>query len=327
MKQPKGGAGTDLLFFIFFLVVLGIVWALTGGPDRAISRSGPFLNPPFPLGNETGYSLTDFGIPGVTIPESSESNLTDRDRDAENSLDSIIKRIRSGFGEINESTSPYANDVSLSIGRARDTDPEGEYVTIKIGKNISDRLVVSSWRLDSTVSTLGVTLGNAAYLPYSGQVNVESPVAVSPGSTIYVVTGRSPIGTSFRTNVCTGYFAQFQAFEPDLEEACPAPEDVLADTITASFVPSEACISFVENIPRCRSTLSEIPQNIGGQCRNFILEDLTYSACVAAYKNETNFYDNEWRIYLDRDQELWKNTRERIRLLDENGLVIDSVDY
>jgi len=37
-------AGRDFLLFIFFLVVLGIAWFLTGGPSRTISHSGWFLN-------------------------------------------------------------------------------------------------------------------------------------------------------------------------------------------------------------------------------------------------------------------------------------------
>ncbi len=326
MKHPRGAAGADLLFFIFFLVVLGIVWGLTGGPERAISRSGPFLNPPFPLGDESGYG-SNFNVPGVDIPRPTENNLTDRDRDAENSLQNIIKRIRGGFGEIKETASPYASSVTLSVGRAKDADASEEYVIIKTSKELKDQILISNWRIESSVTTLGATLGGAAYLPYSGQVNVEAPMSIPAGTTVYVTTGRSPIGTSFRTNLCTGYFGQFQTFEPELREECPAPEDVLADRVSAGFVPNDTCINFVEDIPRCTLTLSEIPVEISGQCRDFILEELTYNACVDQQKDTSNFYKNEWRVFLDRDQELWKQTNERIRLLDENGLVIGVVSY
>ena len=67
MKNMRGAAGGDLLLFIFFLIILGIVWGLTGGPGRSISLEGPFLNPPFPLGDGSAYN-----VPFVSIPSSSE---------------------------------------------------------------------------------------------------------------------------------------------------------------------------------------------------------------------------------------------------------------
>ncbi len=329
MKQPRGAAGSDLFFFIFFLIVLGVIWTLTGGPDRAISRSGPFLSPPFPLGSETGYSVGNFEIPGVTIPSSSNtgSGISDREDDSRNALQNLISRIRAGFGELNEEASPYANSVSLSSGRAKASDPNDEYVVITFARDLPERVVVANWKLESTVSFSGVPLPGAAYLPFSGAVNTESTIAATSGTKLYVSSGRSPIGASFRVNTCTGYFEQFQDYEPKIPQTCPAPEDELADRVSSGFVPNDTCIDFVEDIERCTLTVTEIPPGVGGQCQEFILETLSYSGCVAAHKDNVGFYKDEWRLFLNRDQELWKNSRERIRLLDENGLVIDAVSY
>lgn len=321
MKQPRGAAGADLLFFIFFLVVLGIVWALTGGPDRAISRSGPFLNPPFPLGNGSAYTVPGIEVPSVSSPERSTR------RTVRNALDNVLTRIRSNFGAIQEGRSPHAGSVSLSVGRARETDPHREYVVLKTNKSLTGNVSISNWRIESSETLAGTELGNAAYLPYSGEVNTELPVTVPSGTTLYIVSGRSPIGASFRTNTCTGYFAQFQEFEPDLKEECPLPENELSHNTQAGFVPNGACLDFIEDIDRCTLTLTQIPPQVGGACQRFILEELTYSGCVTAHKDEPDFYKKEWRLYLDRDQELWQSSRERIRLLDENGLVIDVVSY
>lgn len=328
MKQPRGAAGNDLFFFIFFLIVLGIIWTLTGGPDRAISRSGPFLSPPFPLGSETGYSVGNFEIPGVTIPsaQNSGSGISDREDDSRNALQNLLSRIRLGFGELNEEASPYAGSVSLSAGRAKASDADKEYVIISFARD-ADRTVLANWKLESTVSYVHVPLPGAAYLPSSGSVNTESTIAADPGTKLYVASGRSPIGSSFRVNTCTGYFEQFQDFEPSLPQTCPAPEDELADRVSSGFVPNDTCIDFVEDIDRCTLTLTEIPPGVGGQCQSFILETLSYSGCIAAHKDTPGFYKDEWRLFLNRDQELWRNSRERIRLLDENDKVIDAVSF
>lgn len=327
MKHARGAAGGDLILFIFFLIVLGIVWALTGGPDRSISRQGPFLNPPFPLGDGSAYS-----VPGVAIPEINSggdfdySNGSPETRD-NTTLADLISRIRGG-SRSSEANSPYADLVELSTGQIRSTDPSSEYVVLKTNRDVAGRLTISDWRIESTVSLTGVTLGSASYLPFSGQINSESPVAVGPNTTIYIVTGRSPIGASFRSNRCTGYFEQFQDFSPSLQEECPFPEDELHSAVSrGDFVPNDSCIDFVDSIRRCQLTVSNIPTSVGNLCQSFILADLTYNGCVNLHKAEATFYKDEWRIYLDRDQELWKEKNDRIRLLDENGLVIDVLSY
>lgn len=320
MHYPRGAAGTDLLFFILFIIALGVVWALTGGPERSISREGPFLTPPFPLGSESGYFL-----PSVPIPSHEATEKRSEGEAFSDILTSLRARLSGGT---EEKRSPYADAVSLSISNARTSEAAEEYVTIKTSKS-AGTLTISGWRLESSITTLGATLGPAAYLPYSGRVNTELPVALGPNSTVYITTGRSPIGTSFRTNLCTGYFSQFQSFEPRLKAECPAPENELSAILAtdSGLIPNETCIDFVSGIRECTLTTTPIPGAVGSQCSDFVLETLSYAGCVDLHKNDPGFYKNEWRIYLDRDQELWGNTHERIRLLDENGSVIDAVSY
>lgn len=326
MKQPRGAAGSDLILFIFFLIVLGIVWALTGGPDRSISREGPFLNPPFPLGDGSAYS-----VPGVNIPAVDENRGTRRGEqvrdDEQNTFTNIIARIRGTIGVSPNETSPYAGAIELSRGDTRSNDPANEYVTLKTSRDLEGRITISDWRIESAITLAGTVIGDATGLPFSGRVNTESPVSIGPDTTVYVITGRSPIGTSFRTNICTGYFEQFQDFSPRLDRECPLPTDELTTSIHADFIPNDECIDYVEDIDQCELILTSVPVQVGSACQNFIFEALTYNGCVEAHRNDANFYNTEWYIYLDRDQELWKSSREQIHLLDENGLVVDVLTY
>lgn len=324
MKQPRGAAGTDFILFILFLIVLGVVWAVTGGPARDISREGPFLNAPSPLGDGNAY-----GVPSVNTPEFDNKYRGDTGSGNSSFFTDIISRVRSGVDTTDgEEKSPYAEYVSLSISSARNSDPSQEYVTIKTSRSLSDRITISDWRLESSVTLAGSALGSASYLPFSGQVNTESPVAIGPNTTVYVTTGRAPIGVSFRTNTCTGYFEQFQDFQPRLKLECPFPEDEFVAALERdAFIPNAACIDYVDDLNRCIFNINNVPQGIGGACQNFALNDLTYNGCVSLHKNDAEFYKSEWRMYLDRDQELWRSKNERIRLLDENGKVIDVISY
>ncbi len=74
-------------------------------------------------------------------------------------------------------------------------------------------------------------------------------------------------------------------------------------------------------------------------CFSFIDNYLTYNGCVASHQYDTNFWGNTWRIFLNRPDithghtntrdygELWKQTREGIKLLDQNGLTVDEYIY
>ena len=321
MKQPRGTAGGDFFFFLFFIIVLGVVWAMTGGPGRDISRAGPFLNPPFPFGEGTAYT-----VPGVSIPKSADKPKGGSGGGGSGTIDDIVTSIKTVFGTITEEKSLYAGSVTLTAGRAKATSAGDEYVILKTSKT-TGQMNISDWRLESTATGVGAMLGDAVYLPFAGQANEELSVAVGPGTTMYIGTGLSPLGVSFRVNICSGYFETTEDYSPKLKNDCPAPEDELEGPLGAGFVPTDACSDFVARINQCEVTLTGVPIKVGSACEEFIYEDLTYNGCVAAHKSEPDFYKNEWYIYLDRSQELWKSKSERIRLVDESGKVITSVSY
>lgn len=313
MKTPRGAAGGDLLLFIAFIVALGVVWVATGGPERAISRSGPFLgNSPF-------------------SEESNESIPTVDQRGGTSTDGSVITEISSRLLDLREGEerSPYAEHVSLSISTARKEDPNEEYLTLKTSRTLNGTLTISDWRLESSASNTNITIGPAAQLPTSGQVNTEFPIAVGANTTVYIASGRSPIGVSFRVNECTGYFEQFQDFEPHLPIECPFPIEELIEVNKRSFAfePSIDCTNYVSTLGQCLFTDDNAIQNIDSQCRNFISNNLNYNGCVNLHSADAGFFKSEWRVYLEQDQELWAEDDERIRLLDESGRVIDVVSY
>lgn len=317
----------ELAVFVIFIIALGVVWSMTGGPDRAISREGWFLTPQFNPTDwrEAGLPYVELSTPqsGGVRPPVATSTEQERPRNAWD----FLTRFRAGTGEIEEEASPYSGSVTLSVGGARSSNPQSEYVLVRTTRDLTAPITLSGWRIESTVSGLGANIGQGAPLPFAGQINVELPISIGPNMTVYITTGRSPIGTSFRTNICTGYFQQFQSFTPRLTASCPRPMDELYGAASVNFVPNEQCVRFVERVPRCTFTQTEIPGNVGSQCQTFLLETLTYNGCIRNHKDSRDFYGNEWRIYLARDQALWRSSTERIRLLDENGKVVHAITY
>ncbi len=182
-------------------------------------------------------------------------------------------------------------------------------------------LPISGWTLEGK-TRLDLEIGNASPLPYSGRLNREYPVLLKPGEKAVVITGKSPIGVSFRLNKCSGYLGQFQDFEPYIPKECPRAID---EDIPANL--DDSCLDYLERLPRCEipGNLSETP--LSPACREYLGRKINYNACVDAHKNNPDFYKPEWRIYLGRSARLWKAERETIILHDGNGKIIDWKSY
>ena len=144
-----------------------------------------------------------------------------------------------------------------------------------------------------------------------------------PGNTAVITTGMSPLGLSFKTNKCTGYLNQFNSFSPSLPQQCPLPEN--EDLRSIPYVPANfSCFDFIERMSRCRLNTKPLPVTFSSECVAFISEKVGYQGCLSLHRSDADFVGTQWRIYLGRNESLWLNKRETIRLIDENGKTVDT---
>ncbi len=284
----------DFGWMALFLIVLGVIWFAQGGPSRLSSMTSPFVQAPNPVSS----------VPSQEQPSSSRESLNSPQTPP----------------LLPSEMSPYDRKVSLNAYSANETDPRKEYVEISASYNNTEPILITGWTLEG-YQGFGAIIGKGAYLVFSGQVNVQDPIFLQPGERAIITTGHSPIGTNFRENICTGYFNQFQNFYPSLSEECPRLSE---NDIPISY--PKACVDFVKSISGCRMPLVAVPPEAGNDCAEFVSQKANYNGCVMARKDNTHFYKPEWRIYLDRDKELWAS-RDIINLKDQNGKVIDRVSY
>jgi len=297
-------------WLIIIFVGLWIVWFFTGGPDRYTSKGGTFIEPITPFD-------TQWKTYGKKITVITETTKTDESQ-----------QIRTDFEKAQglAGVSFYKDKVFLKKGLANYSDSDSEYLIIETDKNNTGRIGVSDWSIESIMTGEKIYIGKATYLPYSSKVNTLESIFLSPGEKIYLTTGRSPIGTSFRTNLCTGYFEQFQNFSPALKKECPLPEDEASFITVGPNSYNDECIDLVKDIPRCEINTKTLRAGLQYECQTYIA-NINYNNCVDIHKNEENFYKDEWRIYLNRETELWKNSRETLRLFDAEGKVVDTITY
>jgi len=285
---PTSSPGSALGFFALFIIVLGVLWFAQGGADNP--PSGPFLD-----------------------QQSSNPTPTSTQSD---SGGEIVSGNQSSGNQSSGNTK-----ITLLEGQARKSDPELEYLEIR--NEGSESVDMVGWSLKGK-NVFEVKIPGAVGLYISNKVNNPKNVILAPGDKVIVSTGQSPLGVGFRVNKCMGFFSQNQNFYPPLYQNCfdPEKEEDWPDGL------SDKCLDYIETLPRCMANLTH-PLGLESACVEVINKKLGYNNCVVSHKEDEDFYGykNEWRIYLNRNQELWKNSRETIILRDKDGNTIKEMYY
>jgi|TARA_Y100000310_G_scaffold122869_2_gene121627 hypothetical protein len=308
----------DLLIVVGLFVGLGLVWFFIGGPDN-MRGDKPFISPPKPIGSGELYGPGKFTIPKVII--GGTGTQTEATEDTDQEQEGLVEI---GTGGI----SPFAGLVEFGSSRsgARKESPKDEYVIIEAPDDNTERVIIAGWRLASPITGKSIAIEDGTRLPRSGIVNSETPIFLNPGERAVITTGRSPIGISFLTNKCTGYFEQFQDFSPRLKRECPASEDELSFATDVLRFDND-CLDFIERIPRCTMITETLPPLFKAECQAFINENIHYTGCIENHRDDSDFFGEEWRIFLERNNELWREKREIVRLLDRDGKIVDTLSY
>lgn len=304
----------DGLFFLGILAFFFILWFATGGPSRPISFAGPYITPITDVDTvQEGYGDTpaaDFGSGSIWSDFMS-----------------------GGFGGSSLSgvsnPSPYRGQVRVSgTGGVSSEDPDQEYVVLRAHGDTS--IDITGWRLVSGASGRGERIPEGAALPRSGRVNDTGRIVLNPGDEAIVVTGESPTGVSFKENLCTGYFMNRQDFYPSLDTQCPSAYEEFEAHYARNALRDDKCYDLVRSTPSCETPSD---RGVSNACVALIDDYLTYNGCVEQHRNDADFVGNTWRIYLEyensrgRSDELWKSSRDAVKLLDGEGRTVDLHTY
>jgi len=217
--------------------------------------------------------------------------------------------------------SSYQNKISLSAPYdGRKSNAREEYVVIESFSNNDSKVNVTGWSLQNKKGEVA-TIGQSAEIPYPDQQNTLGNVYLSPGEKIFVNTGPSPVGPSFRVNECVGYFNERVPFYPKLTENCPSPT---SSEIYPAYI-ENSCIDFMKkNIKKCKTTSAV--SDLSVQCAEYLTSKTSYQGCVNDHKNNSNFFQKEWRVFLNKGSEMWNDDSDTILLKDSKGKTVDSIN-
>lgn len=257
----------------------------------------------------------------TNAPETREERVQSIGRQVEDLEDDVSDYIES------RSTSPYADQVVLRTGGARRDEPQEEYIEIN-ARRLSTSVSITGWKLVNVTKDRIITIGRYPRVAYPFQRNQsEEVVVLAPDEQVYVFTGFSPIQTSFKENICTGYFENTNDFGKSLSRSCPDAddEDVLEDL---DLDDNDDCVDFVGRIGRCEDYrgLPSDDEGLSRSCIEYIDEQLTYEGCVDLFEDRTDFDGDAWHIYanLFYTSELWEDD-DLVLLIDASGQQVDTL--
>ncbi len=330
---------SDALFFLAVMVFFFILWLAGGGPTKPISWAGPYITPITNTGQtQTGYGeggwVTGIKVTG-NLPGVRREEIRGNLSNAEYQLADLQKEANKQalFG----TPSPYKGQVRIVGGNFYTTNPDQEYVTIQVSSSAPGDITLTGWRLQSAATEFGATIGAGDPLPTAGSVNEISPIVLRPGDQAFVVTGESPLGGSFKENMCTGYLGYSQSYYPSLNNRCPSAREEFDRYFQGNPYKDNACYEAIQNTSSCK-TPSDAGR-VSSYCLALIDKRLNYNGCVASHQNDAYFSTGTWRVFLGRTKitkmhdsartygELWREKREAIKLLDPNGLTVDLYTY
>lgn len=294
----------DLRVFILIMVVLAFVWLFTGGPLRPSSRSGWFLDKPQQKASQKvqGQLEEALGNKAQSLPAGQESS---------SSSQSSVK----------------PDIISLGTRRAKETTPEKEYIEIKADKKNKNSVKITGWKLEGKIG-LDIEIGQGAYYYYPDLASQpKEDIYLKPGEKAVIISGRSPLGASFKLNKCFEHLEQFHKFIPSLNTDCPVLKN---EDLPGNLSNDDQCLDYIDRVPAC-ATILFIPHKnsakLSSSCQNYVIENANYKSCSEKHKSDADFYLPEWRIYLDRSEEMWKEKRETITLYDSKNNIIDAESY
>ena len=339
-EGDEGNPWGEVLFLLVCLTLIVVFWYVAGG-NKNTSLGSLFLPSPTQVGGNAsttgGTSSASSTTPAHTasfLPFWTGASAT---KTFISSAAPFVPSQSSQFTPNNVpganvplpglTRSPYSGEVTISDDSGvHSSVPSGEYITIYANYGNAGPINISGWQLKSTITGQGGVIGGGMETVVLNEPAQLAPIMLKPGDAAVITTGASPIGTSFRENKCEGYIQQFQHFTPSLAQACPLPQNELSLSTNAQLAQDPACVAAVSQLRPCQ-TLIYAPQNIDSACSDFIVPRFTYNGCVASHHTDQDFEGRQWRIFLDRNGQLWDNQTDQIVLLDAQGQLVSSVSY
>ena len=320
-----------IITLVVFIILLIIFWFVAGGWAAAARTARSLSNPlEFIFGTSTSFSFIKLPWQPAEVTRGPDVSGYAGEADALNQASGndgqdYFER-RTPQAQSFDNPSPYIGAVTITEDAATESDPAREFVQLTASSRNTAPIPLGGWSLQSAVSGARAPIPQAAPAFVLGVANAVQPISLEPNASAFITTAASPVGTSFRENICSGYLSEQKTFAPELSSDCPTPSEALPMTADNIRTYGSSCFDYLNSLAQCHFPTT-LPSNLSPACRSFVSNTMSYNGCVNMNRNRPTFALPTFRAYLAFRSELWSNSHDVIRLLDEQGRTVDVLTY
>ena len=306
------------MWLIFVLIIIGVVFSFQRKNLNLFSGSPQTQAPgQFPEHNPTGASGSQAAPETAPASQSTNSsfftlpNITTPPPTIQNPIKSVAQPAPAAPAPV--ASVLLKNPLRINTGGAAYGDVSQEYITLDNFDYENKQTAVISGLTLQNRDRVSATIGKDEY---------GNNISLKYGERAIVATAVNPLGKNLKINKCSGYLAQGKNISPSLSFSCPRISDLNLPRHL-----NNRCIDYIESLNSCVSPTINADTGINNDCAEFVSQHASYVGCVADHKNDSDFNQPEWRIFLGKNAEMWGNKHESIQLLDQLGKLITEISY
>ena len=198
----------------------------------------------------------------------------------------------------------------------------GGYARIELSAYLEEGSInITGWRLEGNRDAKVIPKAVPVYFPFG--LPTEGDIILKSGDFVRIYsTSSSPLGQSVKLNKCFGYLENHYRTDPPFGARCPAIE---RPSVIYTF--TGQCQSYIFSLGSCEESTSNPPVPLTDYgCREY-LKRFNYKGCFDLHRNDADFLEREWRVWLGLNTNFLDFEHDRVLLFDRQGLLVDQYIY
>ena len=218
-------------------------------------------------------------------------------------------------------SSNYGSVDIKSVNVKRD-DFKEDYIILRNNSKTKEAIDISGWTIKTNKEDIRIPQA-IKNLGYSFSTKEYSDIILDYKDEVIISMGASPKGVNFRINKCSGYFNESSVFYPSLSNNCPKLDESEYSHL------KKPCRDFIKKLSKCEAAdySSNWDVSADSQCTSFLNNNFNYSKCYTNYRYDADFYENKWRVFMNKSNDIFDNYNDRIILKDNSDSVVDEYEY
>ncbi len=207
---------------------------------------------------------------------------------------------------------------AVTIDSIRQPSSFSPYLEFRISASLPENQVINitGWEVKSNSGSFIIPQAQEIY-SFAG---AQGDIRLRDRDQVFIYSG-TPAKGNFRLNKCLGYIEDRAPFSPAVPKSCP----VISRLEISKF--GGECQDYLLSLSRCENPSANPPVPLSdGACHQF-LQSLNYVGCVDRYRQDSDFLENEWWLWMGGQIKIFDPSHDRVQLLDRDKNLVDEYVY